>query len=205
MACAQYTTDASALAAATAIEGTIFPPDHGQPLSVHFLPPSIVPDLITRERSAWSAGRQRLELHITRHTRGTNIPEGVHESEGVRFELGPPRTLAQVAQQQGRFIPGLASAVPLGIKPVLPPQRGPPPARGPMGIIRSQLGASANGAGGGANSVPLGAGLGAGAGPAARQPPPHIDRQRVEPSRGYRKTVTRPVLFWREAPKYLKA
>ncbi len=202
----QYTTESATLQAAESVQGTVYPADHGQPLEVSFLPPDIIPDLIARERAAWAAGRQRLELHISKHTRGTTIPEGVHESAGVMFALGPPRTLAQVqaaAQAQGkRFIPGLASATPLGIKPVLPPSRPPPgvgpSARGPMGVIRSQLG----GAVGGANGVPLGNGSGAGP---ARQALPHGDRPRVELTRGYRKTLARPVLFWREGPKYLKA
>ncbi len=203
----QYNDESSATKAAEALHSQVFPPDHGQPLHVEFLPAHLVSTFIDREKAAWSNGRSRLELDISKVAPG----EGTDGTE-YKFELGPPKTLAQV-QHQGRVIAGLASAVPLGVKITPPMSRVTPMAmgpnatmmgaRGPMGQIRGQL---MGGQAGISSGVPP---LNAPNGPRGRGVPPHVDavgqRERVTPTRGYQKTRTRPTLFWREAPKYVNA
>lgn len=170
------------------------------------MPSHLVSGFVDREKAAWSNGRNRLELDISKVAPG----EGTDGTE-YKFELGPPKTLAQV-QQSGRMIAGLASAVPTGVKITPPINRIAPMAmganammmgaRGPVGQMRAQLM-------GGQSGLAPRAPINAPNGPRGHAAPPHMDgavqRERMTPTRGYQKTRTRPALFWREAPKYVNA
>lgn len=165
---------------------------------MEFIPETLVSTFITDEKKAWMDGRQKLTVEIAR------VPSGEgHDGSDVSFTLVPD---AAGNGKQNNFV-GKASIgagsstnvlstsaprIPLAGQPGVMGIGGVPVrVRGqarniPMNQIQSQITANPSIASG-PGTHPDRAGLGP---------------KTQDPRSKYRKTQTRPVLFWRENPKY---
>jgi hypothetical protein len=189
---ATYASERDALDAAERIEGTRWPVETGDNLHVEFVDDDRVLALVEREEFAWSNGRQKLALHITKGEDGE-----------VKFDFtvaglgGPgPRTgLARTrggapppVHPRGTAIPPLTGANATGGRGLA----------GRMGVPGAPTGPSRSVGGTGGLNIRGRGGYGV---------PPHLARgnglavrEEGRLANPMRRTRTRPNISWREGP-----
>jgi hypothetical protein len=180
----QFKSLESATKAAVELHGYAFQPISKTTLHIEFVPASIVPNLIEQEESAWKNGRKQLTISIT------SVPTGEgYEGTDKSIQVVPVKVPG--ANVPGRRIPGLANAPP----PPTPLRATP----GIAGIGGVPVIPSKN------PRVPLvvpGA-IAPPAGPRVMGSRPTEKQERTtrpnRETRGFLKTKTKPVLFYREA------
>ncbi|KAL7422383.1 hypothetical protein Q5752_003029 [Cryptotrichosporon argae] len=166
----------AATAAATALDGAVWPEGTGAPLAVQFVEPRELARLVDEEEQAWRADRQRRRLCVEK------------DGEGFRFRTEPegkPTAPAHPPRAPPAAVPLLGRGAPLGQA-----RQG---GRELLGSDRQARGAALGQATG-----PAGPGIGI----RGRAPPPHMQRDQgwaggLGP---IRRTRTRPELTWREGP-----
>jgi hypothetical protein len=156
-------------------------------LHVEFVPSSLVPSLITEEDAAWKDGRKQMTLVI----KTVPVGEG-YQGTSRKVEVIDARPPGGMPNGQGRRAPP-------GPPPFMPARAMP----GVSGIG----GVAVTGAKGrlGGRGAPIVAGVNAT--PVGFRVPPNgpigrdgLQNGPVRETRGFKKTTTRPVIFWREAP-----